>query len=104
MVRVAKDLGLRGELLGPLPFLLEFLVEGERVVEAANVAACAGVAVPVPRATDAAGSVEHTGVESEPAEAVEQVHPRKTGADNDDVELCRMGLGLCHYFPPEHGV
>ena len=60
MVGVLEDLGLRGELLGPLPLLLEFLVEGERVVEAADVAAGTRIAVPVPRTADAARGIERS--------------------------------------------
>ena len=53
VVEVALDLGLGGEVLGPLPLLLELGVEAERVLEARDVAAGARVAVPVPGAADA---------------------------------------------------
>ena len=53
VVRVLQDLGLRRVPLAPGPFLLELLVEGERVVQALDVAARARIPVPVPRAAHA---------------------------------------------------
>ena len=50
VVEVALDLGLRREVLAPHPLLLELRVEAEGVLEAGDVAAGAGVAVPVPGA------------------------------------------------------
>ena len=54
VVEVAQDLGLRRVALGPLPLLLELVGEPVGVLQALDVAARAGVAVPVPGAADAA--------------------------------------------------
>ncbi len=86
VVGVAQDLGLGGVALGPVPLLLELGRERVGVVERLDVAACAGIAVPPPRATDVAGRLEATDVESEPLEAVDRVHPGEPGADDDHVE------------------
>ena len=59
VVGVGEDLGLRGVALGPLPLLLEVLVEAVGVLHALDVAARAGVAVPVPGAADAVAGLEH---------------------------------------------
>ncbi|MEJ7720541.1 MAG: hypothetical protein WKF58_08890 [Ilumatobacteraceae bacterium] len=58
VVGVAQDLGLRGVALAPLPLLLQVVVERVRVVHALDVAAGAGIAVPVPGAADVGGRLE----------------------------------------------
>src|SRR6266404_5283444 len=52
MVDVTKDLRLRAVALGPLPFLLQLVREGIRVLHAFDIAATPRVAVPVPGAAD----------------------------------------------------
>jgi hypothetical protein len=86
VVGVAQYLGLGGVALRPVPLLLELGRERVGVVERLDVAACAGIAVPPPRATDVAGRLEATDVESESLEAVDRVHPGEPGADDDHVE------------------
>ena len=49
---VFEDFGLGGVALAPVPFLLDFVGEGELVGEAFDVAPGAGVAVPVPGTAD----------------------------------------------------
>jgi hypothetical protein len=53
VVGVFQDLGLGGVALGPLPFLLELGRELVGILHALDVAARAGIAVPVPGAADA---------------------------------------------------
>src|SRR5512132_1865984 len=50
MVDVTQDLRLRAVALGPMPFLLQLVREGVRVLHAFDVAAAPRVAVPVPGA------------------------------------------------------
>src|SRR6266478_10008962 len=50
MVRIAENFRLRGKQLAPLPVPLQFLREAERILHALDVAAGAGIAVPVPGA------------------------------------------------------
>jgi hypothetical protein len=50
VIGVAEDLRLAGVALGPVPFLLQLVVEGVGVLHALDVAAGAGIAVPVPGA------------------------------------------------------
>src|SRR5262249_52121653 len=73
--------------LGPLPLLLELLRERVRVLERRRVAACTGVAVPVPRPADAAARFVDADVEPAFAGAIEHVHAREARADDHRVEL-----------------
>ena len=56
---VAQDLVLLRITLGPFPFLQQVLVERVAVDVAVGVAACAGIAIPVPRATDTVARLKH---------------------------------------------
>ena len=82
---VAQDLGLGGIALRPVPFLLQLVGEGVGVVHALDVAAGAGIAVPVPGAADAAARFEDPRGEAEAAQAVEHVQAGEPGADDDGV-------------------
>ena len=100
VVGVFQDFRLRGKALGPLPLLLQLVRERVRILHALDVAACAGIAVPVPGAADARTLLEGAGREAEAAQAMQQVHAGETCADDDHVEAFRRGrrvaLGLAH--------
>ena len=59
---------------------------------ALDVAARAGIAVPVPRAADAVAGLDDAGRAPEPAQPVQLVEPGEAGADDDGVD----GLGIRH--------
>ena len=59
VVRIAQDLRLRGVALRPFPLLLQRVVELKGVLHALDVAACAGIAVPVPGAPDPVRLLQH---------------------------------------------
>jgi hypothetical protein len=87
-VHIAQDFGLLRVALGPFPLLEQFIRELEAVGMALTVATRARIAVPIPGSTDAIGSFEDGGIESKPiAQAVELVHAREAGADDDGVEV-----------------
>ncbi|CAM5270413.1 hypothetical protein SSPIM334S_08549 [Streptomyces spiroverticillatus] len=92
MVQVLHDLGLGGVLLAPVPLLLELLVEGVRVVEGLHVAACAGVAVPVPHAADVSGAVEAPHPVAQGAELVDGVEAGDACSDDEDVRVGGGGV------------
>ncbi len=100
VVGVLQDLGLGGEALGPLPLLLQLVRERIRILHAFDVAARAGIAVPVPGAADAGPLLEHPHRQAEGAQAMQQVHAGKTRADDDHVVAfgrgLRVALGLGH--------
>src|SRR3954454_15481051 len=91
MVGVSQDFRLRSILLRPVPLLVEFLREREGILHALDVAARAGITVPIPSAADAAAGLIDPRGEAEAAQAVQHVHAGKTGADNDRVEY-RVGF------------
>jgi hypothetical protein len=83
---VTQDLGLRGVALAPLPLLLELFRETVRVVQTLDVAARAGVSVPVPRAPHAAGGIEHANSEPQSPQPMQHVQAREPRTDDDRVE------------------
>src|SRR5262249_901059 len=87
VAQVAKDLGLCRVALRPLPLLLQLGIEAVGVVEALDVAARTGVAVPVPRAPDVAGALQRQGREAERAEPVGRVETGDPSAPGPDVAL-----------------
>src|SRR5216683_3807703 len=58
VVDVTQDLRLRAVAVGPMPFLLQLVREGIRVLHAFDVAATPRVTVPVPGAADPATGFE----------------------------------------------
>jgi hypothetical protein len=53
----------------------------------------AGITIPVPRAADVTALLVNPNRKSESAQPVQHVHPRKTGADHDDI-VGRGGRGV----------
>ena len=76
-------------LLRPLPRALQFGIERVAVVDGLDVAACAGIAVPVPGAADVAGLLDHHSGEAGLAQAMQEVEAGKPGADDGDIDLLR---------------
>src|SRR5438477_456206 len=87
MVDVTQDLGLRAVALGPMPFLLQFVREGIRVLHAFDVAATPRVAVPVPGAANPATGLEATHFEAEFTEAIDRIETADSGADDDRIKF-----------------
>jgi hypothetical protein len=77
---------LRRHELGPVPFLLEVRELGEHVLDALDVDASAGVAVPVPGAADCVAPFEHLHLEAGLAQLVQRVQTGEAGADDHDVD------------------
>src|SRR5689334_3582064 len=65
MVDVTQDLRLRAIALGPMPFLLQLVRKGIRVLHAFDVAATPWVAVPIPGTANATTGLEATHFEAE---------------------------------------
>ena len=87
VIEVALELRLGGEPLGPVPIPLEFLGERVAVVPALDVAAGAGIAVPVPRPADAVALLEQPHREPQAAQPVQHVQPGRPRPDDDRVEV-----------------
>jgi hypothetical protein len=88
MVDVTQDLGLRAVALGPMPFLLQLVREGIRVLHAFDIAAASRVAVPIPGAANPTTGLEGTHFEAEFTQAIDRVETADSGADNDRIKFC----------------
>ena len=84
---VLQDLGLRRVPLGPLPLLLEIVVEPVRVLHALGVTARARVPVPVPRAPDVVPCLEHPSPQPQPPSPVQHVHPAEPGPHDHYINI-----------------
>ncbi|MDT4874009.1 hypothetical protein FQZ97_1092850 [compost metagenome] len=87
VVDVAQNLGLAGVALAPAPFLLKLLRERVRILKAFNIAAGAGVAVPVPRAPDISASFENLDAKTKSAQPMQKIETRKTGTDDNNITI-----------------
>src|SRR6185295_3289855 len=87
VVDVLHDLGLRRVALAPLPLLLELFGELVGILHALDVAAGAGIAIPEPRAADAASGLEDARREPEAAEPVQHAHAGEPGAHDHRIEV-----------------
>src|SRR3954447_13686081 len=87
IIQIALGLGLRREVLFPIPFFEQFLRERVAVGPALGVETRAGIAVPVPGAADPAAGLEHPHPQPELAQFVELIETGNTGTDHDRVEI-----------------
>src|SRR3981189_3218706 len=74
MVGVFQDLGLRRVALAPVPLLLQLFRERIGILHALDVAARAGIAVPVPGTTDAIALLIDPRRHALPAQPVQHAH------------------------------
>ena len=86
---IAQDFRLGRVFLRPGPRLLEFRIEGVAVVDGLDVAARAGIAVPVPGAADVAGFFQHDRRKSGLAQPMQDIETGKAGSDHRHVDLLR---------------
>src|SRR5262249_22241975 len=86
VVEITLGLRLRREVLAPFPVVEEFLREQVAVGVALGVKARTGIAVPVPRSTDAPTAFEQLHREARFARAIQLVYARDAGADDEYVE------------------
>ena len=87
MFGVAQDLRLPGVALGPLPLLLQRLVEAVGILHALHVAARAGIAIPVPGAADAASRLEDAHRKASAPQPMQHVEPGESGAHDHRVAV-----------------
>ena len=86
---IAQDFRLGRVFFRPGPFAIEFWIERVAVVDGLDVAACAGIAVPVPGAADVTGLFDHHRREAGLAQAMQEIEAGKSGADDGDIDLLR---------------
>ena len=85
-VEVALELGLGGHELGPLPLLLEVVVEGVGVLDALDVDPGPGVPVPVPGAAHAVTRFQGPYGKAGVPQLLYRVQAGVPSADDDDLE------------------
>ena len=86
VVDVAQDFWLGAVAFRPFPHLLQVVGEGIGVLEAFDVAARAGIAVPEPGAANVRPGLESAHAQAHAAQAVDGVQPGQSAPDNGDVE------------------
>ena len=102
VVRVIEDLGLGRVALRPLPLLLELVGELVRVLHALDVAARAGIAIPVPGPADAVAGFEHPHRQADAPGAVQHVHAREPGPHDHYVVITHARIvTIVHPSRPE---
>src|SRR5699024_3710978 len=85
VVDIGQNLWLRGVTFAPAPVALQLLVERVGVVDAFHVTTSAGVAVPVPGATDSRTGFEAQHIPPALSRCMHCVQARKPRADHQDV-------------------
>src|SRR5882757_5445174 len=95
VVEIAQRFRLAGKVLGPVPFLQQFLRERVAVGVTFRIEARAGITVPVPGAADIGAGLEHAYAQALFAQPVELIKPRHARADDDGVEIRNWRHSLC---------
>jgi hypothetical protein len=92
---IAEDFRLGCVFLRPFPRALEFRVEGVAVIDGLNVAARAGIPVPVPGAADVIGLVDRYRREAGLAQPMQKIEAGKARAHHRDVNLLCRPVARC---------
>ena len=85
MIGIGANIGMTGELLRPIPFLLQLVVEAIGILHALHVATRAGIAIPVPGTAHAITAFETARGEALFTQAVQQIETGETGSDDDGI-------------------
>jgi hypothetical protein len=99
VAQVGEDFGLRGIALAPHPFLLQGFVERIGIVVALDIAARAGITVPVPGAADVLARFDDLRAEAQLAQPVEHVEPGEARSHHDRVNLPLVHAVLLRVLP-----
>src|SRR6266496_1100890 len=87
MIDVTQDLRLGAVALRPMPFLLQLVGKGIRILHAFDVAATSRVAIPVPGAANPSAVLEGAHSEAEFTQSIDRVETADTSADDNRVEF-----------------
>ena len=86
MFGVAEELALGGVAFCPGPVLLQLFGELIGILQALDIAARAGIAVPVPGTADTRSTFQHQSLQPQTAQPMQHIKARKPGADDDSVD------------------
>ena len=98
VIQVFERVGLRGEVLLPVPFRHQLLGKGVAIGPAFGIETRAGITVPVPGAADVRAGLEDPCGQAQFAQAVEHIHAGNPGADDDRVVDRKLALALAGAF------
>ncbi|MGY3104590.1 hypothetical protein ACVWW7_001217 [Bradyrhizobium sp. LM6.9] len=105
---IAQDLGLGGVFFRPGPGLVEFRIERIAVIDGLDIAARAGITVPVPGAADIAGFFEGDRREAGLAQPMEKIEAGKPGPHHGNIDLLTGSAtrvrGTCSNHCVRHGI
>src|SRR3981081_1604912 len=87
MVDVTQDFRLRAVALGPLPFLLQLVGKGIRILHAFDVAATPRIAVPVPSTANIGAGLEGAHSEAEFTQSINCVETADASANHNRIEF-----------------
>ena len=96
VIEVAQDLRLRRVSLAPDPLVQQLVRERVAVVDALDIAACAGVAVPEPGAPHPGAAFQHPGRVSKLAQPVQREQAGEPGTDDDHFIVLRAAAAVVH--------
>src|SRR5258705_5238950 len=99
MIDVAQDLRLRAVTLRPPPVLLQLVGERIGILQAFDVATAARIAVPEPRAADAARGLVGADLQAELAQTIDGIEAADARADDDCIELRGLAFLRGHAVP-----
>src|SRR5258708_37266527 len=100
MVDVTQDLRLRAVALRPMPFLLQLVRKGIRILHAFDVAATPWIAVPVPGAANAGAGFEYPHFEAEFTQSINRVETADPGAGDDLITSAVVCAAFQHVRAP----
>ena len=87
MVDITQDLGLGAVTLRPMPFLLQFVGKGIRILHAFDVATTPRIAVPVPGAANAGAGLEGAHFQAEFAQPINRVETADSSTDDNRIKF-----------------
>src|SRR3979490_2494794 len=87
MVDVTQDLRLRAVALRPMPFLLQLVGKGIRILHAFDVAATPWIAVPVPGTANVVAGLERAHSEAEFTQSINCVETADSSANDNRIEF-----------------
>src|SRR5438874_8776180 len=87
MVDVTQDFRLRTVALRPMPFLLQLVGKGIRILHAFDIAATPWIAVPVPGTANIGAGLEGAHSEAEFTKSINRVETADPSADDNRIEF-----------------
>ena len=90
VIQPTLDFGLTREFLAPAPSFVELFGKEVLINIGFGIETRARVSIPIPRAADAGGGVDHSHVHSLLAQTIQLIKPGDTGSDDHGIEARRL--------------